>query len=73
MSLLVVIAEQSSSSPFLESSQVTVPGTLLSYYMKQSRINQAKQEAENTRLREELRVTNEINELQNQLARVGKK
>ena len=41
--------------------------------MKQSRINQAKQEAENTRLREELRVTNEINELQNQLARVGKK
>ena len=57
----------------MESSQVTVPGTLLSYYMKQSRINQAKQEAENTRLREELRVTNEINELQNQLARVGKK
>ena len=75
--LVVLVAVVEQSSPFNEAYQhpVTVPGALLIYYMKQTRINQAKQDSENTRLREELCATNDIQELRlhDQLARMRRK
>ena len=75
--LVVFVAVVEQSSPFYEAYEhpVTGHGALLTYYMRQTRANQAMQEAENTRLRAELRATNKKQELQlhDQLSRMRRK